>query len=439
MQTARWWQTGVIYQVYPRSFQDADGDGVGDLRGITQRLPYLVELGVDAIWMSPIFTSPMADFGYDVADYNGIDPLFGTLADFDALLAAAHARGIKVILDLVPNHTSDQHAWFVDSRSTRTSAKRDWYIWRDPGPGGGPPNNWLSVFGGSAWTYDEATRQHYYHAFLPQQPDLNWRNPQVRAAIYDVMRFWLRRGVDGFRVDVIWHLIKDEAFRDNPPNPAFRPDEPPHHALVPLYTTDRPEVHVVISEMRRVIDEFADRLLIGEIYLPLERLIAYYGRDLTGLHLPFNFSMLSAVWHPQSLAKLVEEYEAALPSGGWPNWVLGNHDRPRIASPSVLHRPASLRCCCSHCAALRPSITAMKSECRTSRYRASASAIQWRITCQSAGSVETAAVRRCNGTPHVMPGFPKASPGSPCRRRHSMRMSRTSSATVRLCFRSIVG
>jgi len=332
MQTARWWQTGVIYQIYPRSFQDTNGDGVGDLPGILHRLPYLVELGVDAIWISPIFTSPMADFGYDIANYTDIDPLFGTLADFDALLEAAHQHGIKVILDLVPNHTSDQHAWFVDSRSSRTSEKRDWYIWHDPSSGGGPPNNWLSQFGGSAWTYDETTGQYFYHAFLPQQPDLNWRNPRVRAAIYDVMRFWLRRGVDGFRVDVIWHLIKDDAFRDNPPNSAFRPDEPPHHALVPLYTTDRPEVHAIISEMRRVIDEFADRLLIGEIYLPLERLIQYYGRDLTGLHLPFNFSLLSAAWGPQSIAKLVEEYEAALPPGGWPNWVLGNHDRPRIAS-----------------------------------------------------------------------------------------------------------
>jgi alpha-glucosidase len=330
--TAHWWQAGVIYQIYPRSFQDTDSDGVGDLRGIIQRLSYLAELGVDAIWISPIFTSPMADFGYDIANYTDIDPLFGTLADFDALLDSAHNQGIKVILDLVPNHTSDRHAWFIDSRSARTSDKRDWYLWHDPGPGGEPPNNWLSEFGGSAWTYDEVTRQYFYHAFLPEQPDLNWRNPQVRAAIYDVMRFWLRRGVDGFRVDVIWHLIKDEAFRDNPPNPAFRPDEPPHHAWVPLYTTDRPEIHAVISEMRRVIDEFPDRLLIGEIYLPLERLIQYYGRDLAGLHLPFNFSLLSAAWDPQSIAKLVEEYEAALPPGGWPNWVLGNHDRRRIAS-----------------------------------------------------------------------------------------------------------
>jgi alpha-glucosidase len=332
MQMGRWWQTGVIYQVYPRSFQDTNGDGIGDLRGIILRLPYLAELGVDAIWMSPVFTSPMADFGYDIANYTDIDPLFGTLADFDELLASAHKQGVKIILDLVPNHTSDQHPWFIDSRSARTSDKRDWYIWRDPGPDGGPPNNWLSEFGGSAWTYDQATGQYFYHAFLPEQPDLNWRNPQVRNAIYDVMRFWLRRGVDGFRVDVIWHLIKDDAFRDNPANPAFRSSDPPHHAVVPLYTTDRPEVHDIISEMRRVLDEFADRLLIGEIYLPFERLIAYYGRDLTGLHLPFNFSLLSAAWGPQSIARLVEEYEAALPPGGWPNWVLGNHDRPRIAS-----------------------------------------------------------------------------------------------------------
>jgi alpha-glucosidase len=327
-----WWQTAVIYQIYPRSFQDGNGDGVGDLRGIEQRLDHVIELGADAIWLSPIFTSPMADFGYDIADYTGIDPLFGTLADFDALLAAAHAHGIKVILDLVPNHTSDQHPWFMESRSSRSSTKRDWYIWRDGAPDGGPPNNWLSVFGGGAWEYDDATRQYYYHAFLVQQPDLNWRNPQVRDAIYDVMRFWLRRGVDGFRVDVIWHLIKDDQFRNNPPNPMFRPDEPPHHALVPLYSTDRPEVHDVIVEMRRVIDEFPDRLLIGEIYLPVDRLVSYYGRDLTGLHLPFNFSLLGASWHPQSLARLVEEYEAALPADGWPNWVLGNHDRPRIAS-----------------------------------------------------------------------------------------------------------
>lgn len=332
MEKELWWQTGVIYQIYPRSFQDSNGDGVGDLRGIAQRLPYLVELGVDALWLSPIFTSPMADFGYDVADYTDIDPLFGTLAEFDTLLEAAHEQGLKVILDLVPNHTSDQHLWFKESRASRESPKRHWYIWRDLAENGGPPNNWLSEFGGSAWQYDPSTGQYYYHAFLAAQPDLNWRNPDVRSAIYEVMRFWLRRGVDGFRVDVIWHLVRDDQFRDNPKNPDFRPGGPPHHAFVPLYTADRPEVHDIVSEMRRVIDEFPDRVLVGEIYLPIERLVAYYGRDLSGVHLPFNFSLLSGPWHARRIAKLIDEYEAALPAGGWPNWVLGNHDRPRIAS-----------------------------------------------------------------------------------------------------------
>ena len=218
-----WWRHGVFYQIYPRSFQDADGDGVGDIKGIIDRLPYLLTLGIDAVWLSPIFPSPMADFGYDISDYTGIDPLFGTMADFDAPARTPRMQaGLKVILDLVPNHTSDQHPWFVESRGSRDNAKRDWYIWRDPAADGGPPNNWLSEFGGSAWQYDAATGQYYYHAFLAQQPDLNWRNPAVRQAIYDVMRFWLAEGVDGFRVDVIWHLIKDAEFRDNPPNPHFR-------------------------------------------------------------------------------------------------------------------------------------------------------------------------------------------------------------------------
>jgi len=327
-----WWQTGVIYQIYPRSFQDTNGDGVGDLRGIRERLPYLVDLGVTAVWLSPIFPSPMADYGYDISDYMDIDPLFGTLAEFDALLDAAHGHGLKLILDLVPNHTSDQHPWFRESRASRHNSKRDWYIWREPADDGGPPNNWLSVFGGAAWEYDAVTGQYYYHAFLPAQPDLNWRNPQVRAAIYDVMRFWLRRGVDGFRVDVIWHLIKDDQFRDNPPNPAFTPDQPAYHSQIPFYTTDRPEIHDVIAEMRAVIEEFSDRVLIGEIYLPIERLVAYYGRNLTGLHLPFNFSLLTARWKASTIASLIGQYEAALPAGGWPNWVLGNHDQPRMAS-----------------------------------------------------------------------------------------------------------
>ena len=331
-QVSPWWQTAIIYQIYPRSFQDSDGDGVGDLRGIIQRLDYLIELGVDAIWLSPIFCSPMADFGYDISDYTDIDPLFGTLNEFDELLAAAHQRGLKLLLDLVPNHTSEQHPCFQESRSSRNSPKRDWYIWRDPAPDGGPPNNWLSEFGGSAWEFDANTGQYYYHAFLKAQPDLNWRNLEVRAAIQDVMRFWLRRGVDGFRVDVIWHLMKDSLFRDNPVNPDYEATQNPRRRLVPLYTTDLPEVHDVIAELRSVVDEFEERVLIGEIYLPLEKLVAYYGRDVRGCHLPFNFSLLGVEWRARAIAELVEQYESLLPAGRWPNWVLGNHDRPRIAS-----------------------------------------------------------------------------------------------------------
>jgi alpha-glucosidase len=260
-----WWRHGTFYQIYPRSFQDSDGDGVGDLRGIIQRLPYVASLGVDAVWLSPIFTSPMADFGYDVADYIGIDPLFGTMEDFDALLQAAHGFGLKVILDLVPNHSSGAHPWFVESRTSRNNPKRDWYIWRDGAADGGRPNNWLSEFGGSAWEYDETTGQYYYHAFLKEQPDLNWRNPAVREAIYDVMRFWLGKGVDGFRVDVIWHLIKDLDFRDNPPNLHYVEGRPPHEKILTQYSTDQPEVHEVIAEMRAVTDHYGGRVLIGEI------------------------------------------------------------------------------------------------------------------------------------------------------------------------------
>jgi alpha-glucosidase len=327
-----WWQRGIVYQVYPRSFMDSNGDGIGDLPGILARLDYLRELGVDALWLSPIFPSPMKDFGYDVSDYTAVDRVFGTLADFDRLLQAAHARELKVILDFVPNHTSDQHPWFRASRASRDNAKRAWYLWRDPAPGGGPPNNWLSCFGGSAWQFDPATDQYYYHAFLPEQPDLNWRNPEVVEAMLGVLRFWLERGVDGFRIDVLWHLVKDEHFGDNPPNSGWREGMDPYHALVPLQTTDRPEVHGLVRRMRGLLDQYSERALIGEIYLPLERLVRYYGEDLQGAHLPFNFQLLSAPWDARHLANLIAEYERLLPAGAWPNWVLGNHDRPRIAS-----------------------------------------------------------------------------------------------------------
>jgi alpha-glucosidase len=327
-----WWRDGIFYQIYPRSFQDSNADGVGDIAGIARRLPYLRALGINAVWLSPVFPSPMADFGYDISDYTGIDPLFGSIEDFDALVSAAHAVGLKLILDLVPNHTSDRHPWFTESRASRDNPKRDWYLWRDPKPDGSAPNNWLSEFGGSAWTLDETTGQYYYHAFLAQQPDLNWRNPDVREAIWEVMRFWLRKGVDGFRVDVIWHLIKDAQFRDNPPNPHYREGRPPHEKILTQYSTDQPEVHQVVAEMRRVIDEFDDRVLIGEVYLPIERLVAYYGNDLRGAQMPFNFALLSTLWSARSIEKIIADYEAALPKGAWPNWVLGNHDRPRVAS-----------------------------------------------------------------------------------------------------------
>ncbi len=330
--TAPWWQTATIYQIYPRSFQDTDGDGIGDLRGIRQRITYLRELGIDAVWISPFYPSPMKDFGYDISNYCGIDPQFGTMADFDVLSAALHDAGLRLILDLVPNHSSDQHPWFIDSRASRISAKRDWYIWRDPAPDGRPPNNWLSEFGGSAWQYDIATKQYYHHAFLAAEPDLNWRNPDVRTAMHDVMRFWLRKGADGFRVDVMWHLMKDAAFRDDPPNPDFRDGDPPHRRLLAVNSSDVDDVHEVVAGLRRVVDEFPDRVLIGEVYLPFERLAHYYGQNLTGAHLPFNFALLHTRWHAESLAKLIADYERSLPHGGWPNWVLGNHDRPRVAS-----------------------------------------------------------------------------------------------------------
>jgi len=327
-----WWQRGVVYQVYPRSFQDDSGDGLGDLAGITRRLDHLKWLGVDAVWLSPIFRSPMVDHGYDVSDYRDIDPMFGTLADFDRLVARAHGLDLKVILDFVPNHTSDRHPWFQQSRTSRQSPKRDWYLWRDPAPGGGVPNNWISNFGGAAWEWDALSGQYYYHAFHKAQPDVNWRNPEVRREMYDVMRFWFDRGVDGFRIDVLWHFIKDAEFRDNPPNPHWRPGMPPHAAVLQKFSTDQPEMVEIIRELRQVADAYPERVLIGEIYLPIERLVAYYGQDGDGVHLPFNFQLVTLPWDARTIAAAIDRYEAALPAGAWPNWVLGNHDKPRLAS-----------------------------------------------------------------------------------------------------------
>jgi alpha-glucosidase len=274
----------------------------------------------------------MADFGYDISNYTNIHPLFGSMADFDALLQEVHARSMKLILDLVPNHTSNQHPWFLESRSSRDNPKRAWYLWQDARPDGSLPNNWLSVFGGPAWEWDEDTGQYYYHAFLKEQPDLNWRNPEVQQAMLDVLRFWLDRGVDGFRVDVIWHIVKDDQFRDNLPDESYRPGLPPHRQLLATYNTDRPEVHDIIARMRGLMDRYGERMMVGEVYLPVERLVMYYGAQGSGVHLPFNFQLLEQPWHARALADAIDRYEALLPSYGWPNWVLGNHDNPRIAS-----------------------------------------------------------------------------------------------------------
>ena len=326
-----WWQTRVIYQIYPRSFRDGDGDGDGDLRGILEKLDYLAGLNVGCLWLSPVFPSPMRDFGYDVADYTDIDPLFGNLADFDALLAAAQARDMKLILDLVPNHTSSDHPWFMESRSRRDNPKRNWYFWRDPAPGGGPPNNWLSFFGGPAWTFDAATGQYYLHQFASGQPELNYREPEVLSAMLDCARFWLERGVDGFRVDVIWLLLKDEWLRDEPVNPDWDGINP-HGRLLHIHTADQPEVHGVIRELRKLFDEFGESVMVGEVGLGPRELMAYYGQDLDECQLPVNFRLIYLPWRADAVRRSVAEYERLLPPGAWPNWVLGNHDQPRLAN-----------------------------------------------------------------------------------------------------------
>ncbi len=329
-----WWQESVFYEVYPRSFKDGNGDGIGDLNGLIEKLAYLQWLGVDALWLTPVFPSPMVDFGYDISDYCHIDPLFGDLAMMDALVAEAHRRSLRIVLDFVANHTSDRHPWFLASRSSRSEAKRDWYIWRDPAPDGGPPNNWMSEFGGSGWEWDEATGQYYYHAFAREQPDLNWRNPHVREAMQAVLRFWLDRGVDGFRLDAVARLIKDDRFRDNPGQtaaPSVNGIRRPDLARSP-YSRNLPEVHDVLAEFRSVVATYEDLVLIGETYLPVPDLMAYYGKTHPELHLPMNFHLMLRPWTAAAVAGLVQEYEDALPPGAWPNWVLGNHDNSRLAS-----------------------------------------------------------------------------------------------------------
>ncbi len=326
-----WWQTGVIYQIYPRSFADTDGDGTGDLRGVISRLDYLNDgtprsLGVDAIWLSPFFPSPGFDFGYDVSDYCGIDPLFGTMADFDLLVAEAHRRGIRIVLDLVLNHTSHLHPWFVESRAARVNPKRDWYIWQDPGRFGGVPNNWQSVFGGKAWKWDPRTRQYFFHMFLEQQPDLNWRNPNVRRSVMDVFRFWLDRGVDGFRLDVVNAYFKDSMLRNNPPALGIRGYERQRH----VYDKDQPELLGAYREIRSILDFYGERMAVGEI-MGGKAEAARYSRDGL-LPLAFNFEFTDQRWSPRAFLKKVAAFEEALSGEGWPCYVLSNHDIVRHAS-----------------------------------------------------------------------------------------------------------
>lgn len=328
---APWWKEAVVYQVYLRSFQDSDGGGFGDLDGLIARLDHLTWLGVDAVWLSPFHPSPMLDGGYDVSDFLGVDPRFGTLQTFDRLVAEAHGRGLKVILDYVPNHTSDRHPWFQESRASTDNPRRDWYVWRD-GKDGDPPNGWRSMLGDPAWTRDEATGQFYYHAFLPQQPDLNWRNPEVRAAMHAVLRFWLDRGVDGFRVDAVAHLIEDDLLRDDPPGDLAGEGLPVQAGMRHAFTSDRPETHACVAEWRRLVDAYEGPVLIGEAHLPTERVVRYYGLESPGFHLPFNFVLLGMAWDARALAAAVDQYLNLLPSGAWPNWVLGNHDEQRLAT-----------------------------------------------------------------------------------------------------------
>jgi len=332
-----WWKDAVIYQIYPRSFYDSNGDGIGDLEGIIQKLDYLNDgtdqsLGIDAIWLSPIYPSPMYDFGYDISDYNSIDSVFGDLRIFQKLIKEAHKRKIKIIMDLVVNHTSHLHPWFLDSRSSINSEKRDWYIWKDPVEGA-EPNNFLGTFGGKAWTLDEKTGQYYYHSFLNEQPDLNWRNPAVKAEIFKMIRYWLDMKVDGFRLDVVNLFYKDEQWRDNPSRmfKGIRPFDRQVH----IYDRDRPEMHDLLRDLRKLLDSYKDRMSVGEVMMDPPGKVSipasYYGND-DELHMAFNFAFLYSFWGANNFKKVIDEWEDALGEKNWPNYTLSNHDFRRHIS-----------------------------------------------------------------------------------------------------------
>jgi alpha-glucosidase len=329
-----WWKSAVIYQIYPRSFQDSSGSGVGDLKGITQRLDHVAALGVDAIWLSPFFTSPMKDMGYDVSDYTDVDPTFGTLEDFDALVARAHDLGLKVIIDQVLSHTSDLHPWFVESRTSKTNPKSDWYVWADPNPDGTPPNNWPSVFGGPAWEWEPRRRQYYLHNFLIEQPDLNFHNPDVQDALLAAMRFWLDRGVDGFRLDTVNFYVHDKDLRSNPP--AEMPDGLPvntYEMQEHMFSKNQPENIAFLKRMRALTDEYPDRAMVGEVgesHRPIE-IMGEYTKGEDRLHMAYSFEMLSPNFSPAHFRSRIENFFEGAPDG-WPCWSFSNHDVQRHVS-----------------------------------------------------------------------------------------------------------
>ncbi len=341
-----WWRDGVLYQIYPRSYMDTNGDGVGDLRGITARLDHLQWLGVDGIWLDPIMLSPNTDWGYDVADYVAVDDELGTLADADELVEEASKRGIRILLDLVPHHTSDQHAWFVDAKSGRDARYRDWYVWADPKPDGSVPNNWRMAFDPrvDAWTFDEASGQYYLNQFLPSQPDLNWWNDEVRDAFDNILRFWFDRGVAGFRIDVCHSIVKDAALRDNPPS---TPDDhwwTQMSGQRPIYNSCRPEVHDVIRRWRALAESYEPaRVLIGETYvLDPDGLASFYGQG-DELNLAFNFMLIHSKFTAPELRAAVEHAETHLPNFAWPVWTGGNHDNHRFPTRWGADDPARAR------------------------------------------------------------------------------------------------
>lgn len=329
---ANWWRGSITYQIYPRSFMDSDGDGIGDIKGIIERLDHVASLGVDAIWLSPVFTSPMADMGYDVSDYCDIDPTFGTMKDFDAMVAKAHDLGLKVIIDQVLSHASDQHPYFVESRSSRDNDKADWFVWADPKPDGTPPNNWLAIFGGSSWEWDARRRQYYFHNFLKEQPDWNFHNPDVQDYLLDCMRFWLDRGVDGFRLDTVNFYFHDQLLRDNAANPLPWAQEAvrPFEMQYTLFSKNRPENIAFLERMRALLDEYDARTMVGEVgdsHHSID-LMGEYTSGNNRLHMAYSFEMLGPDFSPAHFRSRIEAFFKGAPEG-WPCWAFSNHDVPR--------------------------------------------------------------------------------------------------------------